>query len=530
MTTRALESRARAALLDRILETPDLPRVIQALEPATLHRLVRACGLEDAGPIVALATTEQLLRVFDHDLWRSENAGDEETFDADRFGLWLEVLAEAGASTAARRLAEMDFDLVTAGVSRCALVVDTEAVLCEHADERDPMEDPLPSVLDGCVTREVAGYTVVARCGGSTWDTLVDVLASLESEHAAVFARLLRRCCEISTEYVVDNGGLYEVLTSDEQVVADVFASREQRREAAGYVSPVDAAGFLRRARQADEAASSSLDAATAAWLRESARGRESAGLGMERLEAGPPSVQRLVAALRDAGVVAARQPPLLGGGSADAPGRALVRERLAFVESRDSAAYGRRTDELRYLANVLVAGCPLQSRRFRTVEAADAALSTCNLGLENWTAPPPVDLLVSQDLVTVFRRGWRIVHERACLPAARGLVDALGHVTSDDADLRRQLATLRRRLSEETEAGTPWRARDDIDVLATFDQPTWFTLLCLVDECPVVPQARHAASGRLLRVSTAFDFVSENRQLGWIDGFVATLAERLAG
>src|SRR5215831_16519339 len=127
MSTRALEAPTRAALLDRILETPDLPRVIQSLAPAALHGLVRACGLEDAGPIVALATTEQLLRVFDHDLWRSENAGDEEAFDADRFGLWLEVLAETGASAAARRIAEMDFDLVTAGISRSALVVDMEA-------------------------------------------------------------------------------------------------------------------------------------------------------------------------------------------------------------------------------------------------------------------------------------------------------------------------------------------------------------------------------------------------------------------
>src|SRR5215813_12198339 len=70
------------------------------------------CGLEDCGELVALATPEQLTRVFDLDLWRAEKPGRDEQFDADRFGVWLEVLMESGASLA-QKLATMDADLVT---------------------------------------------------------------------------------------------------------------------------------------------------------------------------------------------------------------------------------------------------------------------------------------------------------------------------------------------------------------------------------------------------------------------------------
>src|SRR5262249_46173749 len=100
--------------LTRILETPELARIVQSLEPRVLHRLVRHCGLEDSGAIVALATTEQLERVFDHDLWRNEQAGEEERLDADRLALWLQGLARAGEDVAARRLVQMGLGLLTA--------------------------------------------------------------------------------------------------------------------------------------------------------------------------------------------------------------------------------------------------------------------------------------------------------------------------------------------------------------------------------------------------------------------------------
>src|SRR6266481_5967060 len=90
-------------LLDRILDTPHLAQVVPRLPPEVLHRVVQSCGLEDCGELVALATPAQLARVFDLDLWRTDQPGLDEQFDADRFGVWLEVLMESGATVAAQK-------------------------------------------------------------------------------------------------------------------------------------------------------------------------------------------------------------------------------------------------------------------------------------------------------------------------------------------------------------------------------------------------------------------------------------------
>jgi len=124
MPFRAVGVRGAHPLLTRLLDTPDLARAVRALDPRALNRLVRTCGLEDCGVVVALATTDQLVRVFDDDLWRSDAAGEEERFDAARFGLWLEVLADVDVALAARTLVEMDFDLLTAALTRHVLVLD----------------------------------------------------------------------------------------------------------------------------------------------------------------------------------------------------------------------------------------------------------------------------------------------------------------------------------------------------------------------------------------------------------------------
>src|SRR4051812_47837647 len=99
-------------LLARILDQPALVSAVQALPPAALLRLIDRVGLEDAGELVALATVDQLRRVFDEDLWRSARPGEDDRFDASRLLLWLEVMLEAGEQFAADKLAELPEDLV----------------------------------------------------------------------------------------------------------------------------------------------------------------------------------------------------------------------------------------------------------------------------------------------------------------------------------------------------------------------------------------------------------------------------------
>jgi hypothetical protein len=530
-------------LVSRILEAPDVARLVQGLAPAVLQELVARCGLEDCGPIVALATTEQLMRLFDADLWRAESAGEEERLDAARFGVWLEVLAEAGADVAARKLVEMDFDFVTAALSSQVLVLDAGAITIERlaaetSEERDLAEQALElmeSVLEDALSLELGGFEVIARRGES-WDAVAAILVSLHDSHHASFGRLLSRCRAFSAEFIEDNGGLYDVLTSGERVLADVAGDRDERRERDGYVSPPLAVSFLRAAREPFEngGGPSHADPMTARYFRrleERGWALEAEGDGVDRpkptspVESTEARVLELLSTLVERGAL-----PRARAALADltaGPGSQCPRIRAFLERERSAAAERRHTEELGYLANILVAGCSFQSRRFRPVEAADAVLATCNLGLAVW----PTSLPEARDLVTVFRIGWSAAHERVCLHAARRLVEIVSGLECDDANVRPQLRTLSQRMAAQVRSGTPWRARDDLDVLAILDLPSWSTLLGLVDECPVVPKPPTTGPARVaLRVTTGFEFISEGSQIAWARDFVESLPDRLAG
>src|SRR5690349_15377716 len=99
-------------LLLRILERPGLVAAVRELPGAVLGKLIDRIGLEDAGELVALASTEQLERVFDDDLWRADRAGADETFRPERFALWLRVMADAGEEALVERLCELPQGLV----------------------------------------------------------------------------------------------------------------------------------------------------------------------------------------------------------------------------------------------------------------------------------------------------------------------------------------------------------------------------------------------------------------------------------
>ena len=125
-------------LLARLLDDPSLVTTVQSLAPRALLQVIDHIGLEDSGEIVALATTEQLRQLFDDDLWKSERPGIDETFDADRFALWLEVMLEAGEDFVVEKLVDLPEDLVTLAIHRHVLVLDLDRELEHHdADDAD---------------------------------------------------------------------------------------------------------------------------------------------------------------------------------------------------------------------------------------------------------------------------------------------------------------------------------------------------------------------------------------------------------
>jgi hypothetical protein len=544
-------------LLDRILNTPSLEHVVPRLRPDLLHRVIQTCGLEDCGEIVALATPEQLARIFDLDLWRAAKAGRDEQFDADRFGVWLEVLVESGAAAAAQKLAGMDVDLVVAGLAQHALVYDIAAITPYETTDGELITFYADAirVFDDGLKFDVGGYLLLAKRADS-WEAIVTVLTSLDEGHPDYFHQVMSGCRTLSNSgREVD--GLDDLLLEGDQVMFDLAVDREQRREKQGYVTPAQARAFLQMSRELrlgidamppanplarayfraiDKTittdAHSAASASGASWLL--AAGSEAPPAPEDSAEA----VAAVFEALLDAGILA--QPPrtLLGGSEARASRLGQIRTRLEFAFDQDQTAYLARNEELAYLANALMAGCSIQARPFTAQEASDAAIAICNLGLENWPlrwlaakeAPPPVSFLIDHDLVSVFQVGWTVLHGEVSMYAAEQLIAVLARMRTDDREVQAELDALRIKMAKHWQAGAPWRARDALDVIAILDMPAWVALLALIDECPALHACVGASQipGTLSVSMSDFEFISENSQIASVREFMRSLPETL--
>jgi hypothetical protein len=199
----------------------------------------------------------------------------------------------------------------------------------------------------------------------------------------------------------------------------------------------------------------------------------------------------------------------------------------MAGLRDHDEARYHVRTGELAFLTNTLIAGCAVQGRAFAPQEASDAAVGICNLGLEV-TAE---SVLVDDDLIAAFEAGWAALNE-VCLLAARALARTLTDLRCADAELLLDLHRLRVAVTTQIQRGTPWLARDGLDVIAILDAPAWMSLLGLLNECPVIPAALRAVVERQPGTisATAFEFISTRAQIDLIGRFLTRLPDILRG
>jgi hypothetical protein len=532
--------------LARLLETTAFARLVPHLAPETLHQLVRHRGLEACGELVTSATPAQLTALLDLDLWRLDQPGRDEQFDVERFGEWLEVLVEAGESAAARTVAALDPHLIVTGLSRYLRPFDpgtfepTASTDDEPADRHDLMHsETSPNVLE-C---EVGGYLVRAR-RADAWDAIVTLLVTLESEHDEFFHVVMQGCRRLShSRPEVD--GLDGLLMAPEQHRHDAAIERERRRSRHGYATPGDARAFLQMARRprkpargAKTLASIAPNPVATAYFRAAEEGAAVSEMTAPEVATAPApdgrggddlpsSIDAVLDLLVEAGVMPARPRALLDTGD-EAAGPAAVptlKRLMATVRHHDETAYLTRSRELAFLANTLLAGCAVQSRPFTPREASDAAAGICNLGLESGPATPDA-FLIDHDLVTMFELGWSVLYRDVSLFVADQLVTSLADVRDVDADTRRGLLMLRRRLQTARKAGAPWTARAAADVLATLDMTACISVVGLLDECPILPAALTAVlEHRTTAVSpTAFAFISTTAQIDAVRRFMSAL------
>ena len=528
-------------ILTRILDHPDLVAAVQALPARALGKLIEHVGLEDSGEIVALATTEQLRRIFDDDLWRSERPGKDEQFDAGRFALWLEVMLEAGEAFAAQKLAELPEDLVTLALHKNVLVINIEE-LAVAMSARDSDDDGLTEkALESCLCEEIDEYRIISR-HHEGWDAILAVLLALDRDHHEFLGRVLDHCCHMAAEYIDDNGGLYQVLTSDEMLESDLGADREERRAEEGFIAPSSAASFLALARTTELTEivdSKGRDPVTRAYFRSlgvPSRAESAHDGAIERAAASAADAATLVEVLRDAEVLPPAWPMHLLEGPADA---SCSRDSGVFVlamhELRAGAPdlHDQRMEELAYLANVLAAGCAIEGRALRPLESAHLAVAVCNLGIEHMlrdepARAPATTVLHHQGADKLFRIGWRLLVQEVVLPAASIVEKLLVRATlgQSDRELLRRLEQASRALRSAIAAGKPWTALRKLDALADhLDADTSTTLLALLDETPSL----RGKLASLVAVSQGVtdrevQFISTRQQIRSIQAFLADL------
>ncbi|HET6332288.1 MAG TPA: DUF6178 family protein [Polyangiales bacterium] len=389
-----------SALLMRILERPELVSAVRELPAPVLSKLIDRIGLEDAGELVALASTAQLERLFDDDLWKAASAGDDETFRPDRFALWLNVMGEGGEEFLVQRLTELPQDLLALAIHRLVLVLDMDLLAEQVAGAGDEI-DGLERALENSSFEEWEEFRLIAR-DVNAWDDVWSALLSLDRDHHHRLRALLEQCCAMSTEYIGGLGGLYQVLTSDEMLESDVAAGREDRRAAEGFITPADARGFLELARRGE--ATAERDPITRAYFRQlgqasvekPAESPAPAAHGSKLATAGA-DVNQLVQLLEAAEVVspASAQPlaALTAGAGKSKKGKAksaakrtapLFEGAMSELRETDAGVFSERVEELGYLVNVLMAGGDHEGRRPRPLEALETVLKTCEAGLRS--------------------------------------------------------------------------------------------------------------------------------------------------
>jgi hypothetical protein len=404
-----------SALLMRILERPELVSAVRELPAPVLGKLIDRIGLEDAGELVALASTAQLERMFDDDLWGADRAGDDEAFRPERFMLWLNVMREAGEEFLAQRLCELPQDLLTLAVHRLVFVIDMD-VVSEMLTEPTEEAQEIDRALENASFEEWEEFRLIAR-DINVWDDVWSALLLLDRDRHDRLRAILEQCCAMSTEYISGQGGLFQVLTSDEMLESDVAAEREDRRAAEGFISPADARSFLELARRGESL--DERDPITRAYFRgleapavekagavgaapdetdTEARGTKLAAAGasadlgelvqlLEAAEVMSPAEAQPLAALA-AGASKAKNKPgaKTKDKAASKPKRTAPLFEYAMSDLRESEPliFSERVEELGYLVNVLIAGSEHEGRRPRPMEAVETVMKTCEAGLRS--------------------------------------------------------------------------------------------------------------------------------------------------
>jgi hypothetical protein len=423
---------SQTRLLRNIVDDPALPVVLGHMQPKTLARLVDRVGLNDAAELMALVPAQHLLRALDEAVWKSPRPGAIEVFDPTEFIGWLQVWMEVGELFVAERLAAIGDEYLAMCLSSVLLVDcgssngfadDTAELSLNSPTSEETGYSDLP--MTDC--HAIYGHIVVRPAFEDDWEIIRTALDTLW-HHAP--DRLLHLLGTL--------GSAESMLNTDRRRISlnlDVAFERESYRERRGYVSPMGARAFLTSASTTntdDLLMMSGYDNETRRFLsrieiepndetpiertnrsdRADDEPIESRNEGNELVSVSPSQDQiktlsllleneQIIEPLRVESQVSNNQREK----------QPVLAELLNRLEHENLEAFQQRTRELAYLATVLMAGSSLESQPFTAGLARDAALATCNLGLEFIQSRQSASKLdVEPGLIRLFSIGWQLL------------------------------------------------------------------------------------------------------------------------
>ncbi len=369
----------KAVSLRMVLHDPALPELVRSLPARDLAQLCGRIGIGDAAHIMMLAPAERLAQALEASVWKTPRPGISEVFDTGELVDWIWAWLDIGERFAAERLAAVPDDSLLLYLSQLANVSTGSMWGFERSTEIEDLDRIYAPSYD-----EMAyGPYVVSARQQDHWETL---RGSLDVMWQDAPERLLH---------------LFAQLVGDESMIApqraretsnfDLVAARESVRERHGYVTANGARAFLAQARGAlkDLATLSEYDLETRRHIdgltdeqpeaprRESPDDAEATSSGMKG-----DHLAALQLTLESAGLLA--PPPqrlLLGHETASEPLQIVTL--LQTLAGRDAVQFNARGRELAYLGSVLIAGIGVEGSALSPGEARNAALATCNLGLE---------------------------------------------------------------------------------------------------------------------------------------------------
>jgi len=417
-------------LLTAIIEEPNFVQLIQEVSPAILSKLINHIGLEDAGEILELATTEQLRQIFDEDLWKTDQSSSEETFDADRFALWLTIMLEISPEFAITRIMEMDEDLVTLGLTAHIRVLTFNTVALYLGDVEDVKEADMikKAMVNG--QSLVLGEFLVLSTGTKFWHAITMLLAELDYNHHHFLVTLFSRIVSIAEDCIEDSGDLYPVLSGAETLAVDAGAERDERREQQGFVPRVSALQFLQLAvitpiQEIKDPTSQdpitrmhfrTYKAETDTFPHSAHSDGTSSTIGEREKK-----LQCFQKWLQAEGVLPYPERHQLSSQKQTRRKDSLfVRAiRALFIENRE--IYDQCRVELQYLANVLIAVNDGAKSKSRPIGAVQKVITVCSEGIEASLSKENVEddcqikqaekLIVSLGAIRLFQIGWHYRH-----------------------------------------------------------------------------------------------------------------------